>query len=216
MNVKRTLVVSMAVGVGLLASAGASYAVSIDISSASVDPGATATVRVTLNAAGEQVGATMNDITFSPNARLVSCAVDPSTGGQLSTVRFQPKGCTPGVNCERARALILRSNGQPIPDGALLYSCEVKVADNAGASTFPLNCASASASSVAGKALAVNCANASVQVNTSVGGSADSSAASGGGGCAVRSGRTSHSGATAWLVLPAAVLIWRRRRRVAR
>lgn len=215
MNVKRTLVVSTALGLGLVVSAAASHAVSIDISSANAEPGATATVRVTLNATGEQVGATMNDITFSPSARLVSCTVDPSTGGQLSTVRFQPKGCTPGVDCERARALILRSDGRPIPDGALLYSCEVKVADNAAATTFPLNCAAASASSTAGKGLAVECASASVQVSSSAGGAAGSSASSGG-GCAVAAGRTSRPGAIAWLALPAVVLIWRRRRRGAR
>lgn len=215
MNVKRTLVVSTAMGLGLIVSAATSHAVSINISSANAEPGATATVRVTLNAAGEQVGATMNDITFSPSARLVSCTIDPSTGGQLSTVRFQPKGCTPGVDCERARALILRSNGVPIPDGALLYSCEVKVADNAAATTFPLNCAAASASSIAGKGLAVECASASVQVSSAAGGAAGPSASSGG-GCAVAGGRTSQPGcAIAWLALPAVALIWRRRRRGA-
>ncbi len=209
MKVKSALGVATALAAGLIVAAVPAHAVSINISSATVAPGATAQIRVTLDAAGEQIGATMNDITFGPTASLTSCQIDPSLGGPLSTVRFQPQGCTPGVNCERARALILRSTGQPIPDGSVLYTCDVKVADNAAASKFPLSCTKASASTTAGKAVGVECASAAVQVASGAGSSAGGSSSAAGGGCAIGGGTARAGAATGLLLLPLVLLLRR-------
>jgi hypothetical protein len=108
-------------------------------------------------AAGERVtvGATLhtdtpvsgiqNDVAFSPSAPIAArengrpaCSVgqDIPLGG--SSFSFLPAGCTPGDDCTGARALVLTLDNIGIPDGTLLYSCEIAIPGDSAPGTYPL------------------------------------------------------------------------------
>ena len=120
------------------------------------------------------------------------------------------------LDCDEAgvctlRALILASgNPDPIPDGSVLYSCEISIDLNAILGTYPLVCTT----SMANEAPPIACVDGSVEVigatpppiNTGIRDREEN-------GCQVtdRTGRRD-----AWLVALPASLLWLRRRRLSR
>jgi hypothetical protein len=76
---------------------------------------------------------------------------------------FQPPGCEVGATCTAIRALVLSlSNVNPIPDGAVLYSCDVTTGETPG--VFPLTCLNEGASDPAGRSLPTRCDDGQVVV----------------------------------------------------
>jgi hypothetical protein len=117
--------------------------VSIDLGTASGPPGSQVTFDVALDDGGEEVVATQNDITFDPLTPIASqggvpdCTANPATGKDAFTA-FHPIGCTPGVDCTRARVIVISlSNLDPVPNG-VLYSCNVNIDPSTAPGTYPL------------------------------------------------------------------------------
>jgi hypothetical protein len=184
--------------VALLASAACAHAASIDVGSASGAPGTTVTIDVTLNTMGQQVGGTTNDVAFDLATPITACRVNPEFA-ILSGVSFQPQGCTVGVDCAGLRAVIIEPNLLPIRNGSVLYSCDIKIAANAGAGSYPLACSSPSASSPGGGSVTAECSDGEVSVPPQ---------GDGGGSCRIVP--VSNGGWGIWLVFLPAVIVMRR------
>jgi hypothetical protein len=119
---------------------------SVDVGSATGAPGAVVTFAVTLSTAGELVAAMQADIAFdSLNTPVAAtgtgrpdCMVNPAIGKESTLFTFQPNGCV-GAACTAFRAVVLSfSNFDPIPDGSVLYTCNVAISPGAAAGTYPL------------------------------------------------------------------------------
>ena len=125
---------------------------------------ATATDRI-------QVAGTQNDITFdaerssSPETTIPPGIVNPEINKPATTFAFQPPGCTPGTDCTGVRALVLAlANVVPIPNGSVLYTCQIAIADDAADGTYPLTCTNAGASDPVGGIVATSCVDGEVVV----------------------------------------------------
>lgn len=142
---------------------------SIIVGSATGQPGSTVTFNVTLETDAEVAG-TQNDIAFDPKARIAAdggepdCTVNPAIDKGDSTFAFLPDGCTPGVDCTSVRVLILSfGNLTPIPDGSVLYSCEVEIAGDA-TDSYPLTCSAPGAGDPDGVRLGADCTDGTITV----------------------------------------------------
>jgi hypothetical protein len=148
--------------VGLLAAAVPAHAVvNIVVGSATGKPGDTVSIPVFLSAVGEQVGGIANDLTFDASIPVTGDCQVPATldgGATLS-----PSNCTVGVDCG-IRAVVFSLSAQVIPNASLLYTCSVKIADDAPLQTFPIMCSAPEASTPSGTALSAQCSDGQVQV----------------------------------------------------
>jgi hypothetical protein len=165
------------------------------------------------------------------------CAVNPAINKNGTAFSFQPPGCDVGSTCTGIRSLVLSlSNVNPIPDGSKLYDCAVATGAEEG--TFPLVCSNEGASDPAGGALQTGCTDGAVTVEQVVsptdtppvevtntptatpteGGNTPTRTRTGiippinecDDGCAITAPADANAG---WLlVLPAAMLLWLRRR----
>ena len=119
---------------------------SVDVGSASGAAGQQVTCAVSLSTAGLMVAGVQDDIAFdsinTPVAATAGgrpdCAVNPSINKESTVFAFQPSGCS-GAGCTAVRALVLSfSNVDPIPDGSVLYTCNVDISPGAAAGSYPL------------------------------------------------------------------------------
>jgi hypothetical protein len=156
------MLVCMAAIAGLLASPVWAYAVSINVGSVSGTAGDQVQFVVTLNTTGEEVAGVANDIFFDPAAAIVECTINPVFAG-FSAAVLLPDGCTPGVDCQRTRVLIIQFPPLPINDGAVLYACTVQIAPDAPMKSYPLACSAPAVSDPDGHALPVQCVDGRVQ-----------------------------------------------------
>lgn len=154
---------TVAIATAVVVSPSGAYAVLIEVGSASGAPGSTVTVPITLRSQGSPVGGTQADIGFEAATPITGCTVSPPFAG-LSGVTLQPTGCTPGTDCEFVRAVILRLSFQPIPDGSVLYTCNVQIAATAAPGSYPLMCSNASASTPDGVTLTTECPDSAIEV----------------------------------------------------
>jgi MYXO-CTERM domain-containing protein len=156
-----------------LALAAAAQAVVITIDDASGDAGSTIGVTVTLNTEGASVAGTQNDITFGSDSGIAiaaktngkpDCAVNPDIDKGGTSFAFQPSGCTAGTDCTGVRALVLAlDNVDPIPDGSVLYTCQVAIASDASG-VIALTNSNAGASDPDGNALPTTAVSGNVTV----------------------------------------------------
>ncbi|MCX8072231.1 MAG: hypothetical protein N3C12_07260 [Candidatus Binatia bacterium] len=110
-------------------------------------PGA-GTIRVKLATGGRLIAGTQNDISFDVSVRvkagpdgLPACRPNADIGKELTLFAFLPPGCS-GTACTGMRALVAsQSNVDPIPDGAVLYTCDITAT---GSGTLALSRARAS------------------------------------------------------------------------
>lgn len=138
--------------------AGATITIGDVVGSAGQD----ATLSVSLSAEAE-VAETSNDTTFPAGVGAVAdlqgrptCSVNPALD-KAATFSFLPSGCTPGTDCTGVRAVIAADgNDDPIPTG-VLYTCEVSIAANVEAGSYPLTCENAAASDPFGNAVPTTC-----------------------------------------------------------
>jgi hypothetical protein len=154
---------SLAAIVGVLVLAASAHAVvTIDVGSVAGTPGSTVTFGVTLHTTGEQVGGTLNRIAFDAATPIATYNISPVLAG-LSDCSWLPQHCTRLVDCQQVSCLIA-PDISPIPDGSILYTCDVKIAANAAAGSYPLVCSGWSASDPTGKPLQAQCSNGQIQV----------------------------------------------------
>lgn len=147
-NVLRPLLVLIVASLGAAATPAQAWATrtvsgpGLVVGNASGDPGDTVSVNVTLQAPGATPGvaAAQNDLTYdSSRIAVVECTVNPLILKETTSFGFLPGGCT-GAACTGLRILVLSlldPNGL-IPDGAVLYSCQVSIAADAPAGDYPL------------------------------------------------------------------------------
>jgi MYXO-CTERM domain-containing protein len=126
--------------------------------------GDTRSLEVTLDTEVEVAG-TQNDITFPAGVGVIAnnngrptCAVNPDIEKGGTSFAFQPSGCTPGTDCTGIRSLVLAlDNVDPIPDGSLLYACQVSIGTGVANGTYDLTCTNAGASDPDGGAVPTDC-----------------------------------------------------------
>ncbi len=143
----------------------------ITIGSINGPAGSTLPLSVTLNT-GVDVAGTQNDISLPAGITIAAkangkpdCAVNLDIDKGGTSFAFQPSGCTPGTDCTGIRSLVLAlDNVTPIPDGSLLYTCQVAIAAGVADGTYALTCSNAGASDPDGGALITNCINGSAVV----------------------------------------------------
>ena len=126
-------------------------------------PGDVVTVTATLNSSGASVAGTQNDIGFDPKQIAVAakpngkpdCAANGQLGKEGTAFSFLPQGCNAaGGGCTSVRALVLSlSNVAPIPNGSALYTCQVRIAPQAGPGTYTLSLRRVGFSSPSGQAI---------------------------------------------------------------
>jgi len=145
----------------LLLAASAHAVVVITGGEATGAPGATVSVGVSLTADPEIVAGTENvigydttDLTIAARANgRPDCAVNPDIEKGGTAFAFQPSGCT-GTACTAVKALVLAlDNVDPIPNGVVMYTCQVVIAANATAGEKLLSILDAGASDPAGTAI---------------------------------------------------------------
>ncbi|GBD26040.1 Anti-sigma-I factor RsgI2 [bacterium HR30] len=120
-----------------------------------VDAAGDAVITVKLAAGGHAVAGTQNDIEFHPNVRVKArpngrpdCTVNPDINKPGTSFAFFPSGCT-GSACTGVRAIVFATdNVASIPDGSVLYTCNVTVS---GSGT--LNVGSVRGSTPSGQAI---------------------------------------------------------------
>ena len=129
--------------------------------------GTTVQVDVELTAL-QDVLATDNDISFDPHAAIgmtagtVACAVNPAIGKDGSTFTVLPQSCPPFDTCIHAS---IAGGTDPIPNGSVLYTCDVEIAADTPDGIYPLACSNPSATGVSGPLTTV-CRNGMVIVGT--------------------------------------------------
>ena len=162
----RRFAVVLAVAAGVAAPA---YGAELIVSDASGRPGDQVTISVSLNAQGDLVAGSENDIHFSPPISIAAksngkpmCAVNDDLYAVLGprsfawwkwfaspayakgpswSAAFRPPRCAPGVDCTGLRALLLGTdNVDPVADGAVIYTCTVAIDPTAQPGEYPLTC----------------------------------------------------------------------------
>ncbi len=189
-----------------------------EIGSTAGKPGDTVSITVTLHASGSTVAAMQNDITFDARVAIAAtanghpdCQVNSAIHKDLSAFAFLPPTCTPGIDCQAVRALILGYNTDVIADGSVLYTCNIAIGADAPPGVYTLAGANAVASDAHGNAISANATDGHVTVSASganqllAARAADTTAA--GSGCQVGSAVEGWNG---WMWLLLAALLWLR------
>lgn len=194
------------------------HAAAIHIGSATGSAGQRVQVSVSIDTKGLDISGIQNDITFDPDTAVAArangrpdCTVNPAINKNASAFAFQPPSCRLSGDCDRLRAVIFAiDNGDSIPDGAVLYTCNVDIAASASPGTHPLGNVDPLATSP--EAIRVSAVGTSGQVivtgPSGQGHLSTSSASSASGGCQTVEPASGGS----WLLLAAGFLfaLWRR------
>jgi hypothetical protein len=120
----------------------------VRIGSATGAPGETVPIEARLallDEAAEVVGVEAN-LTFTAAASVAAtlsgapdCTLDPDISMGVESFVFQPNGCTAGTDCTGVRALLFSlANTEPLPDDALLFTCDVAIGAATAAGVYPL------------------------------------------------------------------------------
>lgn len=146
----------------------------VHVGSAAGGPGDTVSFDVTLEAPAVSVAGVQVDISFDPNTPVAAagsgqpdCAVNPAIHKSATAFAFQPPGCTPGFSCTGFRSVVLSlSNVEPIPDGALMFNCNVAIQPSAPGGSYPLVSFNAFASDPAGTSLSTGATDGEIDVGS--------------------------------------------------
>jgi hypothetical protein len=131
----------------------------IVLSSATGAPGQTVSFTATLRTGGASVAGAQNDVTFdavhtpvvAKSAGKPQCAPNRAIGKDATAFAFRPSKCA-GAKCTGMRALVLSlSDVRPIADGAVLYTCTVRIPRSAQPGTYPLAISAVSLSTPDGR-----------------------------------------------------------------
>ena len=137
-------------------------------------PGRSSSFEVRLHGERSVVAATQNEVEFGSGARVRAtasgqpdCSVNPEIQKLVAAV-FKPTGCFPGIDCEGIKVVVIAfDNFLVIPDGSLLYRCELEIDhDVLPGEAISLDCFDARASDPYGNAVPVGCIGGSVDTTT--------------------------------------------------
>lgn len=156
-------------------------AISIDVGTASGQPGSTVGFAVTLAFDDDfEIASTRNCIDVDLDVPFASvtvmgvarpdCTVNPALQKPDSTFVFAPAGCDPTTTCESMCADIHGPVASPvIPEGAMLYSCRIAIPAATAVGTYPLVCGGPnSATNAGGNQVPANCQDGEVIVQTNL------------------------------------------------
>jgi Bacterial Ig-like domain (group 2) len=138
--------------------------------STSGQPGEMVSFAVSMSAKGEKVWGVGNDLTFDPLTAIAAtadgepdCSANPQTH-KMGLFNFQPVGCSAG-QCNRVRALVLSIMSMaPIPGDMVLYTCNVRIRDDAASGSYPLVVSRTDASTTDARTLPVNSTDGEIVV----------------------------------------------------
>jgi len=143
----------------------------VHLGSTSGLPGQTASFDVTLETSGEPIAGVQVDIAFDPNTPIAAkvngrpdCIPNAAINKGGTSFAFQPPGCS-GSSCTAIRSLVLAlDNVDPIPDGSVMFSCNVAIAPSAPNGVYPLVGSNAGSSDPQGSAISTDVTNGAVTV----------------------------------------------------
>src|SRR5215475_10526447 len=138
----------------------------VHLGSTSGLPGQTVSFDVTLETSGEPIAGVQVDIDFDPNTPIAArpngrpdCSPNAAIHKGGTSFAFQPPGCS-GSSCTAIRSLVLAlDNIDPIPDGSIMFSCNVAIAPNAPNGVYPLGGFKAGSSDPQGGAISTDVTN---------------------------------------------------------
>ena len=120
-------------------------------------------VDITLATGGLMVAYTENVIAFGPENQLSNCAVNDDINRPGTAFFFRPRGCKEGVDCETMKALLIAfASLAPLPDGVVLYTCDVTAAGPPG--DYPLTCSAPGATDPFGNTMDAACSDGTVTI----------------------------------------------------
>ncbi len=128
-------------------------------------------ISATLRSGSKGLAGTQNDIGFDPHQIAIAaksngkpdCAANAALGKEGTAFSFLPAGCQKSGSCSSVRALVLSlSNVSPLPDNAVLYTCNLHVAADARLGAHPLSISHVGFSSPTGEAINGTGSNGSV------------------------------------------------------
>ena len=159
-------------------------------------------VDVRLDTGGVAVAGTENELHFAPPALIHDCVRNDAIGKRDTAFAIFPN---------RTKAIVVSLvDLEPIPDGAVMYTCEVEIAASAAPGHYLLSCAYPGAAAPNGSPLASSCADGVLTVEATESGSAPQLAhVPASGGCAIQPG----GGRSGWIVLLSAPAVGLCRRR---
>ena len=179
-------------------------------------------IGVRLHTAGGEIAGVLNDLFVDPGLS-ISIAPAGSDGRPASRCRINPNigkdtsvvGCheRDGPECHASRALVVSLlDVDPIADDSLLYTCDVRIADDAAAGRYRLGCVNAEAADSAGNDVPIDCRDGEIVVAAPGAGALHAgSGAAAANGCQITSAEGG-SAASAWLLGLVALFVARRRR----
>jgi YVTN family beta-propeller protein len=118
----------------------------VQLASATGRPGDHVSLTARLDARGHAVAGVQTDIVFVGQTVVVAtrangrpdCSVNPEIDKPATAFAFQPSGCV-ASGCDAVRVLVFAfDNTDPIPDGSMLYTCQVAIAADAAPGTYTL------------------------------------------------------------------------------
>lgn len=148
---------------GVLVAAVTARGVTIEVGSTSGSPGGSAAVGVTLRTTGADVTAVAHDLAVDARTPIASCTVNPLFA-EVGVVNLFPDDCeTTSDDCIAARAVLAQFSHANIPDGTVLYSCDLSIAGDAQGS-YPIVCSNPEASDANSNPLSSTCSDGAVSV----------------------------------------------------
>jgi ELWxxDGT repeat protein/YVTN family beta-propeller protein len=145
----------------------------IEVDDITATAGDTATIAAHLRSLGEPIAALQVDLTFDRRMRVIAasngsprCRVDAGLGKDATSFAFAPASCEAGgAECATVRALVLSfTNLDPIADGSPLFSCDVRIDEDAPAATYPVTASKAGAAGSAGSQIDIGARDGSITV----------------------------------------------------
>lgn len=144
----------------------------VQVGSASGSPGEGVTIAVSLATAGRAIAALQNDVGFDPGTPIAAkangrpdCRVNPEIDKSATSFTFLPAGCTAGLSCNAMHVIVIGlDNSDPIADGAVLYSCTVRISAGQEPGRYPLTNTNVQASDAAGQIVPATGAGGTITV----------------------------------------------------
>lgn len=139
----------------LFTAASAHAVATLTVSDAELEPGATTQITVSLDDGGDEIAGTSNEIGFPDGITVGNCEVNEEIN----------KGGTSFTDGNPFIALVLAlTNVDPIPNGAVMYTCDVTAEEGLADGEYTIDCDVPAASDPDGNEIAAECVDGTVTV----------------------------------------------------
>ncbi len=194
---------------------GSARCTAVAVDAAPAHPGETTVITATLYVDDGPIVGIQNDLAFPPGMIVPpaadgrpDCRVEPDIDKHETAFAYAPGGCTPGEDCTGLRAFVLSfTNLDPIPDGAVLYTCTLAIAADAAAGVYPLMLSELAAADDQGNEVPLAGIHGEIEVRGESGTRGAGVAGGGGHGC-----QTAAPQGSAWPLAIAAIILLAGRR----